>query len=244
VLSQHVDLVRSVIRSVAFRHGITGADIDDLESAVWVRLVEHDYRAIRQFRGEASFGCFLRSVVTRLLLDLRVAAWGRWRPSAMARRFGREAVRLESLVYRDGHSVDQALAVLASEGASIPADAVTEIARSRRSTPRRFVAIEDVPQPASVEPCPDCTVMRKQTARQTRALSAALRSALAALPAADRKLLHMRHFKGLKVSAMARTLAEDQKHLYRRLNTVHRVMRQTIERSGLTRDDVRDVLSA
>ena len=120
MLSQHVDLVRDVVRSVALRQRLTGTTLEDLESAVWMRLVEHDYRAIRQYRGKASFRTFLRVVVTRLLLDLRASAWGRWRPSARARHFGKSAVRFEALLFRDGYSVDQALAILETKGESVP----------------------------------------------------------------------------------------------------------------------------
>jgi RNA polymerase sigma factor (sigma-70 family) len=244
MLSQHVDVVRSVIRSVAYHQGLSGTALEELESSVWIRLIEHDYRAIRQFRGESSFRTFLRVVVTRLLLDLRVTAWGRWRPSALARRHGKEAMRFESLVFRDGHSVDQALAVLDCEGVSVAAAAVTEISTSLRSTPRRFVPIDEVSEASSCEPPPETVAIRKQAAHKTRDVSSAMRRALAALGPSDRQLLHLRHFKGLKVSTMAQALSRDQKSLYRRLNSVHRTMRRSIERAGLTRQDVLDVLSA
>ena len=244
MLSQHVDVVRGVIRSVAFRQALSTSAVEELESAVWIRLIEHDYRAIRQFRGESSFRTFLRVVVTRLLLDLRVTEWGRWRPSALARRFGKEAIRFEALIFRDGLGIDQALEILQSEGRSLPADAVAEIAGSLRSTPRRFIPIEELTDVTASNSSPDKMVMRQQTVHKTRAVSCAMRRALAELTPSDRELLRLRHFKGLKVSTMARTLSRDQKSLYRRLNSVHRTMRRNIERAGLTRQDVLDVLSA
>ena len=242
MLSQHVDLVRDVVRSVALRQRLTGTTLEDLESAVWMRLVEHDYRAIRQYRGKASFRTFLRVVVTRLLLDLRASAWGRWRASARARHFGKSAVRFEALLFRDGYSVDQALAILETKGESLPEAVVDEIAASFRSLPRRFVPIEEVPEVLAQEETPEASLEREPRLRRTNAVSEALKHVVWSLPASDRKLLQMRHAQGLKVATIARELKEDQMRLYRRLNGLHATMRRKIERAGITASDARDVV--
>jgi RNA polymerase sigma factor (sigma-70 family) len=241
MLSEHVDVVRSVIRSVAFRQGLAGTALEELESAVWIRLIDHDYRAIRQFRGDASFRTFLRVVVTRLLLDLRASAWGRWRPSALARSRGKSAIRFESLVFRDGYGVEQAREVLNSRGETISDEDVAALAGSLRSTPRRFIPLEEGPEPCQ-EAQLDLSTERDQRVKQTRHLSAALRKALSALPAADRELLQLRHAKGLKVATIARELKEDQTRLYRRLHGLHRTVRRQMESAGITSDVARELV--
>ena len=241
MLSEHVDVVRSVIRSVAFRQGLAGTALEELESAVWIRLIDHDYRAIRQFRGEASFRTFLRVVVTRLLLDLRASAWGRWRPSAMARSKGKAAVRFEALLFRDGYSVEEAREILASRSEAISEDDINELAGSLRSTPRRFVPIEEGPEPCE-EAQLDLSSDRDRRAHATRHLSAALRKALSALPPADLQLLQMRHGKGLKVATIARELKQDQTRLYRRLHGVHRAVRKAMESCGISADVARELV--
>lgn len=242
MLSQHVDLVRDVIRIVALRQRLTETTLEDLESAVWMRLVENDYRAIRQYRGEASFRTFLRVVVTRLLLDLRASAWGRWRPSARARHLGKTAVRFEALLFRDGHSIDQALRILESRGETLDDAAISTIASSVRSLPRRFVPIEEMPEQAAPWIEPELAVKPEVKARHSRTISAALARALQALSPADRKLLQMRHTEGLKVATIARALKQDQMRLYRRLNGLHAMMRRSIERAGITADDARELV--
>jgi RNA polymerase sigma factor (sigma-70 family) len=241
MLSEHVDVVRSVIRSVAFRQGLAGTALEELESAVWIRLIDHDYRAIRQFRGEASFRTFLRVVVTRLLLDLRASAWGRWRPSALARNKGKAAIRFESLLFRDGYSVEEARAILTSRGESISEEDITELAGSLRSTPRRFVPIEEGPEPFD-EGQPELASDHERRQRQTRHLSAALRKALSTLAPADLQLLQLRHGKGLKVATIARELKQDQTRLYRRLHGVHRTVRRHIESCGVSPEIARDLV--
>lgn len=241
MLSEHVDVVRSVIRSVAFRQGLAGTALEELESAVWIRLIDHDYRAIRQFRGEASFRTFLRVVVTRLLLDLRASAWGRWRPSALARSKGKTAVRFEALLFRDGYSVEQAREVVESRGETISDDDVAALAGSLRSTTRRFVPIEEGPEPSDDTP-PELSSECERRARQMRTVSTALRDALESLPASDLELLQLRHAKGLKVATIARELNQDQTRLYRRLHGVHRAVRRRIEKSGVTADVARELV--
>ena len=53
-------------------------------------------------RGRGSLNTYLRVVIERLVLDMRVTNWGKWRPSARARRLGAEAVLFEQLTVRDG----------------------------------------------------------------------------------------------------------------------------------------------
>ena len=77
-----------------------------------LRFIENDYAAIRKFRGESSLGTYLTVVVAMLVRDYRVQRWGRWRPSAAARRLGDVAVRLETLVRRNGQAVHEAAETL------------------------------------------------------------------------------------------------------------------------------------
>ena len=67
---------------------------------------------LRRFEGRSSLTTYITVVVQRLFLDRRNRLWGKWRPSAEARRLGPTAVLLERLVSRDGWSAEQALETL------------------------------------------------------------------------------------------------------------------------------------
>jgi RNA polymerase sigma factor (sigma-70 family) len=242
VLTLNIDLIRRIVRGVGRKRRLADADLEELESAVWLRLIEHDYRAIRQYEGRASFRTFLTVVVTRLALDVHSATWGRWRPSSRARRLGKTGMLFETLVFRDGCSRAEAVSVLASNGHGDPSVAVRALAGQRRSMPRRYIPIDLVANTLQASDDPSAGLRARERSRRAQTVSTALQDALRALPDRDRLLLQMRYRDGCKVATMARVLGEDQKTLYRKLETLHRRLRRAVSRSGVSQSDVGELV--
>ena len=113
-LSQRA-LIERVIAWVCAKHGLRGADAEDFRSTVMVRLIEKDYEVVRKFQGLSSFKTYLSAVINRMYLDYQVQRFGKWRPSAEARRLGPVAMRLERLLSRDGLTFDEACGVLLTD---------------------------------------------------------------------------------------------------------------------------------
>jgi RNA polymerase sigma factor (sigma-70 family) len=241
ILTTHIELVRRIVRCVAHRLRLSATAIDELESAVWMRLIEHDYRAIRQYKGEASFGTFLTVIVSRLALDAQSAEWGRWRPSSRARRLGDSAALFETLVFRDGYSREEAVAQLASNGYAAPSREVRALAGKRRSMPRRYIPVELVANTLMGSDDPSEPLVATECRERARVVERALRDALQTISEEDRGLLRMRHEQGMKVSTIARVVGADQKTLYRKLATLHRRLRRHIAAAGVTNTDVQAV---
>jgi RNA polymerase sigma factor (sigma-70 family) len=242
ILTSHLDLIHRIVRSVAHRHGLNATAADELESAVWVRLVEHDYRAIRQYEGRSSLATFLTVVVTRLALDVRSSEWGRWRPSSRARALGADAVLFETLIFRDGYSTDEAESRLEAAGLRRPSAAVRSLAGNARSMPRRYLPIEMVTARLTTDDDPSARLTSEERRRRAREVSTTLARALAKLAPRDRLLLRLRHAEGLKVSTIARVLNEDARALYRRLTGLHRRLRRAVERDGVSAQDVNQIV--
>lgn len=236
VITQNIDAIRRVVREVAHRRRLSDTAAEELESAVWLRLVEHDYRALRQYKGQASLRTFLTVVVTRLALDVRAADWGRWRPSSRAKQLGKTGMLFETLVFRDGFSRGEALAQLAATGRQAPA-AVESLAERRRSMPRRYVPIEFVADELPSNDDPSAALEARERMQRARTVARVLDRTLAGLPTRDRLILRMRHNEGLKVSTIAQVLGEDQKTMYRKLATLHRRLRAQVVQQGVTRSD-------
>src|SRR6187401_2942400 len=109
--SSDLVLLGEVVRSVVRRGRLPPADAEDFSQGVQLRFLESGYEAFARFDGRSSLRTYLTTVVWRLLLDWRTAAYGKWRPSAAARRLGPQAVRLDRLLNRDGLTVDEAIEV-------------------------------------------------------------------------------------------------------------------------------------
>ena len=109
-----------------------------LSQGVQLKFLESGYQAFARFDGRSSLRTYPTTVVWRLLLDWRTAAYGKWRPSAAARRLGPQAVRLDRLLNRDGLTVDEAIQVASRAPEASPEHALRLIAdRLPRAAPAR-----------------------------------------------------------------------------------------------------------
>lgn len=73
-LSQNVAVVCHIARRVAEHRGLRQNASAALAAGLLARLVEDDYRVLRQYGGTATITTYLAVVTTRLLLEQRLAA--------------------------------------------------------------------------------------------------------------------------------------------------------------------------
>jgi hypothetical protein len=142
----------------------------------------------------------------------------------------------ETLVFRDGFSRREAVTQLASAGHEMSTN-VESLANRGRSMPRRYVPIELVANTLPAQDDPAALLEARERADRQRTVARVLRGAVGRLTDTDRRLLRMRHHQGLKVSAIARELKEDQRLLYRKLAALHRRLRNHVTQQGVTRAD-------
>jgi RNA polymerase sigma factor (sigma-70 family) len=227
--------VRRIVGFVCSRNRLAAADGDDFGSYVTVKLLEDDAAILRKFAGRSSIQTYLSIVIQRLFLDYRRAAWGKWRPSAQAKRLGALGTLIEQLVTRDGHTADEAYEIVTTNhGLSVSR---LEFDRAIGGLPQRQVRkFEDDVVLAglpSASLLPDESMVAEETARQERRVDQALRDAMASLPVQDRLLLILQFFDGRTVAEIASMLGLDQKGLYRRLDRLLRELRRQLEAAGL-----------
>jgi RNA polymerase sigma factor (sigma-70 family) len=230
LLVSQLALIDDVVGFVARRHWLLPQDREDFGSMVRLRLIENDYRVLREFRGHSTLRSYLVVVITRLMLDYRIAEWGKWRPSARAKRLGPLAVRLEILVYRDQMTIDAACEALrASKLVVTPSEAAAILNRLPMRSRRRLVGESALEGLAAPTLAPDVMMMRPERRRASMALSAAL----AKLGADDRRLLKLRFLDRVPVATIARRDGLEQKWLYRRIERLLAKIRPELERQGL-----------
>jgi RNA polymerase sigma factor (sigma-70 family) len=234
-------VVERVTAWVCARRGLRGADAEDFLSIVKTRLIENDFEVLARFEGRSSLKTYLTVVVNRLYLDLQVRRFGRWRPSAEARRLGPVALRLERLLYRDGLSFDEACGVLQSDPRVAQArDELYELSLSLPPRASRDRA-EGGPEPSMPGPPTIESDERQALAERTFAI---IRRTLADLPARDRLFLRLHFESGLSVAQVARALGEDQKRLYRRRDTLLARLRSDLEAGDIGAPDAQELLSS
>ena len=237
---ESLSYIDRVVAAIARRHALDRAEAEEFAAWARARLVDDDYAVFRKFGGRSSLTTYLTVVLANLFRDYRNARWGRWRPSAAAKRLGSTAMRLEELLYRDNLPRREAMNVLRSRDPSLDERKLARIvAEMPPHYPVREVGLDaqGVPPRLPVTAPPDAfdppVVELERTVNQV----------MAELPAEDALLLRMRYWDELSVADIARTLGLEQKSLYRRLDAIGARLRKALEARGIDRRFIAEMLA-
>jgi RNA polymerase sigma factor (sigma-70 family) len=240
----HLKLIDEVAEHAARRRHFSREETEDFVSTVRLRLFEKDYEIIRKFEGKCNFRTYLTVVINRQMLDYQNHVWGKWRPSAEAKRLGPAAVRLEVLTKREGLSLGEAFEILRmNEHVEISREEVEALAARlpNRNPSRRMQGEEElVDHPAEVE-APDERTLALEKLKRKQEIWEILHTALASLPAEDRLIATMR--TEFQVAQIAKTLDLEQKPLYRRIEKIWKTLRAELEKKGVRPEDVAEILA-
>lgn len=240
---EHLDFIDDVVRAIVIRRHLSQSEGDDLRSTVRLKLLERDYEALRRFEGRSSLRTYLRVVIERCFLDLRAAAWGKWRPSTHAQRLGPVAILLEQALVRDDMTFDAAAAMLRSQHQVTLSDA--ELSNLHRALPlrvKRQMVTGDAADDLLVSPPDQHDALVAHGAIDLGSVAElAVARALTTMAPDERALFRLHFLEGMKLSQIARLLGWEQKPLYRKLARVLAALRQALEGAGVTSGQI-DVL--
>jgi RNA polymerase sigma factor (sigma-70 family) len=243
LLEEHFDLIQQKLLHLGRRSGLPDHEAEELRSWALFRLVEDDYQVLGSWEGRSSFSTYLTVVLVNLMRDYRIRLWGKWRPSAAARRRGREAVLLERFWLQGGLPLEQAIERIRGErGCSLSRGDLEQLAAELpRRTARRRVGDEalcEIPHDGDVEG----GVRDRELARTAGCLRAALLPAWQALPAEDRRLLELHYERGLNLATVSRLQGRPVRQVYSARERCLKRLRQALEAAGLSWPRVSDLV--
>lgn len=243
LVESQFELIQATVRAVAWSARLPVQDRGDFESYAWMKLLEADGRKLAAFRGDCSFPIFIRIVIKRILLDYRNNRWGRWRASTEATRAGADVVEAERRIVRDGYPA-HALATRNHPGvAALVARLRGGVAPVNRWRVREEPLDPVLESAVAKEPNPEEQALANARQARSTTVSRALLDTLRQLPPGDRQLLRLRYATGQPVSQIAGTVGQDQKRLYRTYDRILNQLRGELERAGVSRGEVREVVA-
>jgi len=235
-------LAEQIVRAVGRRRCLTEDEAEDFVSWARVKLLENRAAIFGGFGGRSTLSTYLTTVVLNLFRDYRIGKWGKWRPSAEARRLGVTAQRLEVLLWRDGIDFEQACEILRRNfrvGES-PQELERIATQLPPRPPRRHESLEEATDLTGDDRTEDRTI-RRDAERSAARLESELATFFGELPPEDRLVLKLWAEDGLSIAAIAASLQLEQKPLYRRLEQLKRDLRNKLEAKGITWDRVRGI---
>ena len=232
----NLPLIDRVIARVCRQASVRDADADDFASSVKVALIEGDYAILREWQRRSSLATYLTVVIQRLLSDDRTRTRGRWEPSAAARRGGPAAVLLETVVKRDGQSIEHALPLVRAIDPTLSRSdlesmlaSVPDRAPRPRAMPLDAVGAAEVRAPDDAE----AVLMENETLRLSMQTSRVVRQTLASLPTEDRTIIRCHYGSGMSIADISRMLRLPQRPLYRRIESITAHLRRALISSGI-----------
>ena len=230
--------IERVIAIVCRRSRLYGEDAEDFASEAKLALIENDYAVMASYEGRSSLDTYLTVVIQRLLADSRTRAKGRWHASMEAQRLGPAAVLLETLVRRDGRSLDEALPHMHAAHPELSRDqlqAMLDRLPERSGRPRP-VDLEAVAHAVVARESADAGAMASESERISNAAGSAVRAFLSTVPPEDRLLVRLRFGSDMSVADIARMTCLPQRPLYRRLESLLVRLRSTLADAGVDRN--------
>ncbi|HJW92234.1 MAG TPA: sigma-70 family RNA polymerase sigma factor [Thermoanaerobaculia bacterium] len=227
--------IERVISIVCWRARLFGPDAEDFASEAKLALIENDYAILAKYEGRSSLDTFLTVVIQRLLADSRTKAKGRWHASTEASRLGPAAVLVETLILRDGRSLDEAMPHIQATHPELTRESVIAILDRlpQRNARPRAVDLEAVAHVVVAQDSSDARAFALDRKRISDAAGNAVRELLEKLAVDDRMLLRLRFASDMSIADISRMMQLPQRPLYRRLEALLRQLRDALTAAGI-----------
>jgi RNA polymerase sigma factor (sigma-70 family) len=240
VFRENLRVIQEIVSHCCARR-LSRQEAEDFSQTVMLRLIDNEYRVIREFRERSSLRSYLAVAIKRMLFDYLDHIWGKWHPSAKAKELGPIAIRLERLLRRDRLSLDEACRILLRENPEISREELEEFAdKIPPRIPRLLVGEEQLEMEAGPGLLPDEELGAKELAIARRRIWGTVLHCIKALKPEDQVLVWLR--VELSVAEIARVRKMDQKPLYRRLNNIYERLQKALAQNGIRRQDVKEIL--
>lgn len=245
IFLEHLRTIERIAGFICRRNHLSSDESAEFTQEVKLRLIDDEYAVIRKFEGRSSFSTYLTTVIGRLFHQWRVEQWGKWRPSAEAKRLGDKAITLERLITRDGFTYREAVQILTTPSGAAFTESQLEAIYQRLPArqPRPMMVSDEVsPDAVSTEAEADGYIEAEAREVTARGATSTIDGVMEQMEPEDRLILRMRFWEARKVPDIAERLHLDQKKVYKRLDKLFLSFRRALEEAGIRRGDVDSLL--
>jgi RNA polymerase sigma factor for flagellar operon FliA len=238
-------VIDRAISYVCHRNRIGRDEGEEFGSYVKFKLIETNYAIIRKFEGRSSFSTYMTTVIQRMFFQYRVQMWGKWRPSAEAKRLGDKGITVERLLTREGFTYAETMAILTCghEAAFTVAEIEAIYVRLPVRQPRPVLVsgIEKTDNGPFIET--EDELFSSERGKAARCTAAVIDAIMATMAAEDQMILRMRFWGGRKVPEIGRALGLEAKKLYKRIDKLLSQLRLALEQEGIAASEICELLN-
>jgi RNA polymerase sigma factor for flagellar operon FliA len=240
--SDSFPLIEEIVAFVCRKSRFSSADAEDFHQEIHVKLLEDNYRVLREFSGP-SLKSFLKVVILRAGQDFRNGLWGKYRDSTEAKRLGNAALQLERLLVRDKLPYEEAREILRTNEKIELSDEEFDLIRVRLPPKfrRQLLPVEHLFTLPSAAPTPEDAARAKSAQAKQAEILAKLEDRMSGLPSQQQLLLKLLFEQGLTIAEVARAQKVPQKPLYGERDRALRWLKDRLEEDGISRRDLEEI---
>ena len=243
LLEVQYHLIQKTLHYLSRRSGLPEHEAEEFHSWALLKLVEDDSRVLASWEGRSSFPTFLTVVLVNLMRDYRNRIWGKWKPTAAARRQGREAILLERLCFRDGLPLDEAIERMQTEHeVSLSQAELERMAASLTRRMKRWQVSEEELLGMPVDGQVESRIEEAERSVTEEELRVLLTPLLKSLSTENRLLFKLHYWDGLSVATISPLLGRPQRELYLARDKCLKKIRRSLAEAGLSPERVRALL--
>jgi len=247
-VEENIRIIDQAIKCICRRHNLPVEEAEEFAAETRYKLVENDYKIVREFKGKSSIKTYLFTVINRLFIDKKRASQGRWRASEKAKQLGNVAIKLDELLHKDNYSLEEAYRMLQiNYNVTLSEEELDRIFHkiNKERTPRIKEECEDEIVSAIPDPGmrPDEEVEKKKLEKATEKLSVLVDEISGTLDENDRLALKMKFQDDHSISAISRCLGISRSNIEKRLKGIlHEFKKRILASEGINQNDVAEII--
>lgn len=251
ILKQKVPLIDRIVLQVGRKNGLDTNACEEFRGVVYERLIENDYRILRQHRGAEVATSYLILVIRNLYSDFYRSQKGRWRPSAAAKRAGEVGVILDELLNKKKLSFEEAYQTIRSQylnqgGTPPDRESIAEIAGQLKARPRPSVTTpgHEILEAVAVETATPADAFHKTELGGIRQqISRIIRDAMTDMSSELLLVFRMVFEDDHSISSVARVIGKKRAWVDNQIKQELQRIRQRLNHAGIADEDAVEVLN-
>ncbi len=250
VLEENLELISTIVRKICLRSAMQEADIEDIVSYTYERLIRNDYHIIRDFDGETLPQSYLVLVVTNICKDFFRMHSGRWRPSTKAKELGETACLLEKLLYRHQHSFEEAIEIIETQcrntDSPIPSRAELErIASQLKIRHRNITVLPGDPHLTNIatsNPDYESNFRKNQLDDRKKLLDQVINQHRQKLGEEEQLILKLYFHENNNISTISKILNKSRYHIKKTIDKTLENFKHIILKNGFERSEIEEII--
>jgi RNA polymerase sigma factor (sigma-70 family) len=251
ILENNLSLIDIIIRKITIKYNLQQTEFDDFKSTVYDRLVDNDYKILRNYKGSRIARSYLIMVIRNIFIDhYRKKSGVRVRSSTIAEQLGEPAITLERLLKYKGYTLDQAYEMFQTSYSNLrktapTRDSLEKIVTQLKIKPKvKLVLLDDYDSynQLTVTETPGDVMVQQELLRNKKRVIEMIAHIRNKLNPEDKLIIKFRFVDDLSLSEIARRLKTTRYNAAMHLERILSSLKNELIKQGIKKEEMKELI--